>query len=401
MKNLIFFLTVLIIFFALNKEKKNATFSASPLSLVVTSNIVVLVLYYITSDFLGFHSLSFDTFVVLLYGCIFFAIVSLLYSSNITVKTSSNSNRELRFVEVYPNKMIVVLAFITIAFMGLKIQTLGLNNIFEDDDSAMLFGASGLSGHILVLQVLLATHLIGRKLTLLSSIAVLGLVFCLFVYNVKAWVIIPFLLGFFIRKDLLGMKINLIAIFFAIVGIFVLFTISYLIQLGWDFEHMDFIWAHFCKYIFAGIGGLNEALTQRYPIGNAPFYGTPTFVSLILPVKIIVPSEYDYVIINDLNGEYTNVYSLFGGAYLFNGPVIGGIYLLLLAVISNVLYRKSQRTDNYWFCLSYYMWSSGLILSFFSNYYTLLNIWELTAVAFLIGLYYQRRCPQQITQEIK
>ena len=387
---LILFFSIVIIV-ALRREKKVIGTPSSPLVLVTGFNLGVLALYFFTSHVLGFHSLVTSTLVVLLYGCFIFALVSLFFSSGIKPRRVNAIQHKLLYVEDYPSKVVLLISFVTILFMVIKMRAIGISDIIEDEDSAALFGSGGLSGHILVLQVFLATHLIGRKFTKLSFLVVVGLVFCLFIYNVKAWVIIPFLLGWFIRRDLMGMKVNPLVLLLVPVGSLAVFIVSYMMTLGWELENMNYIWAHFCKYVYAGIGGMNEALAQSYPIGRAPLYGLPSFIRLFFPVNIVTPSEYGYVVINDLNGEYTNVFSLFGGAYLFNGLMMGTLYILIIAVISYQLYRKRLKTDNYWYYLSYYFWSSGLILSFFGNYYTLLNVWELTAEAFIVGMLCSRK----------
>ena len=387
MNYILVFLFIPIVIAALKREKKIGA-PSSPLSNVVIFNVGVFMLYYITAKPLGFHPLLFKTLTILLYGCFIFACVSFLYTSRYRIIMANIRCQKLRYVSDYPSNKLIFFSYLTIVFMVMKMMSLGISNVIQDEDSAALFGAGGLNGHILVLQVLLASHFIGRKINLMSLLAICGMIFCLFIYNVKVWVIIPFLLGWFMRRDLLGMKVNIIVLLLVPIGIFVLFSISYLIVLGWDLEHMNFIWAHFCKYIYAGIGGLNEALTLNYPVGTTPWFGLPPFLQIIFPVNLSVPDVYSYVIINDINEEWTNVYSLFGGAYLFNGIIMGTIYLLIVAYVSYYLYKKRLNTANYWFYLAYYLWSSGLILSFFGNYYTLLNIWELTAEAYLIGLWY-------------
>lgn len=391
MNLLLIILFLIVVILALKREKKVMGAPSSPLLLVVSSNLAILVLYFLTAKPLGFHALILPTVVILLYGCFIFSIVSLFVISGAARYKQSHNQVTLQYVDDYPNKGLIIIAFITVFYMLLRMTTIGISNIIEDEESAELFGAGGLSGHILVFQVLLATHLIGRKMTIPSLLAICGLIFCLFIYNVKAWVIIPFLLGWFIRRDLMGMKINPIVLLLVPVGAFAIFVVSYMMTLGWDAENMNYIWAHFCKYLFAGVGGLNESLSQHFPIGQSVFYGTPSFIRLFIPINIITPSQYDFVVINDLNGEYTNVFSLFGGAYLFNGLFWGSMYIFIIAVISYLLYKKRLKTRNYWFYLSYYFWSAGLILSFFGNYYTLLNVWELTAEAFLIGIWYRHR----------
>ena len=392
---------LLVIFLALVREKTIIGKPSSPLNLMIVFNMGVLGLYYITAKPLGFHPLTFRTFEVLLYGLFVFAIVSLVYTSGVIKPRCCFNDIKLRYVKDYPSKGLLIFAALTILFMLYKLSNFGVENVLEDEDTAASFGGNGLNGHILVIQILLATHLMGRKQTWQSIAALAGLFFCLFMYNVKAWVIIPFLIGLFLRRDIMGMKINFFKMALLPLAIFVLFSTSYMLTMEMSEENMLFIWGHFFKYVYAGIGGLNEALLGNYPIGAAPWYGTPSFVRLFFPVDIKTSSVYDYVVINDLNGEYTNVFSLIGGAYLFNGGFWGAIYLMIIAIISYLLYQKRLKTINYWYYLSYYLWSSGLILSFFGNYYTLLNVWELTAEAFFIGMWFKYKTNCKHSSQLK
>lgn len=379
----------LVIYYALRRERRCWDAPSSPLFLVFAFNMTILALYYITSKPFGFHSLVWETLTVLLYGCFIFACVSLVFTNGCKPVHVRRKSRDLQYVSKYPSKTLVYTAYATTAFLYLKMIAIGIANIIEDEDAAALFGGGGLSGHILVIQILLLTHLIGRRFTKSSIIAIAGLTFCLFIYNVKAWIILPFLIGWFIRRDLWGTKLNPVYVIIILIVIFAIFSVSYLMTLGWDPDSMAFIWAHFCKYVYAGIGGLNEALRENFPVGQGPWYGLPSFITLFSPVDLKISSVYEYVIINDINNEWTNVFSLFGSAYLFNGIFMGTIYLIIIAIISYNLYQRRLKTTNYWTYLSYYLWSSGLILSFFGNYYTLLNIWELTVEAFLIGWWYK------------
>ena len=391
---LTFSIVVSFVFFL---EAKRYKANYSPLFLVLIFNGAITLLYWFTSDWLGFYKLIFPTIVVLLYGCFIFACVSLIFMSVGLLKRKSYKKKIIHYVGNKPEKSIVVLAFLSILLMSHFIRSLGLDNIVDNQEAATELGGRGLSGHLMVLQIFLATHLIGRKITLTSSLAILGIIVCLFIYNVKAWVIIPLLIGWFIKRDIGHVKVNLYFAIIAPITLFSIFVCSYMISLGWDWGNMDFIWRHFTKYVFAGIGGLNVALTNNYPVGEASLYGMPGFIKFMFPeCDFITPSVYDYVIINTINNEWTNVFSLFGQAYLFNGPFYGTLHLISLAIISYALYSLRVRTSNYWYYLAYYLWSSGLILSFFADYYKLLNIWELTAWALIVGFYHSPK--KQIIQ---
>lgn len=388
MKILFSIIYIVVIIIALIKEKKTIGCPSSPLYLVVVFNTIVLSLYFFSQDWLGFERLIWETPYVILRGCFYFSLVSLIFTQNRTVK-SKYVQKKMMYVEDYPGRKILIFAFVTVVFMVARMYKYGVANIIGNEDTASSFAGNGFGGHVLVVQILLTTHILGRKFKL-QNLYIIGLLFlCLFMYNVKAWIIIPLLIGWFIHRDLGKVSINPIWYLVIPVAIFAIFTISYMLSLGFDLDNMNFIWAHFCKYIYAGIGGLNVALRDHYPIGTTPTAGFPSFISILLGLSSRTPSAYDYIPINYDTSEWTNVLSLFGSTYLINGPYIGAIYVIFIAIISYALYNKRIRTLNYWYYLSYYLWASGLILSFFGNYYKLLNIWEMTAYSLLIGWCYK------------
>ena len=378
---------VITIAYALKMERCKYGTPSSPLYLVLISNFGIIILYILTYKWLGFHSLRWTTVYILLRGIFLFAIISLLYTSfKNTYKLIRK--KELKYINETVGYFCKIVSILTIIYMLYRMTQLGLYNIMNNDDIASSFGGIGVGGHVLVLQTFLLAHILGRKFEFKNLPIIVLLFFCLFLYNVKAWIIIPCLIGWFIHRDLYKRKLNPIWLIIIPLIVFAIFTISYFISLGWDYDNMPYIWAHFCKYIYAGIGGLNEAVIQDFPVGKTPFVGFPSFINLLFSIHDKQWYQFDHMVINDLNGEYTNVLSLFGATYYINGPIIGSIYIIIIAVISYVLYNFRIKTNNYWYYLAYYMWASGLILSFFSNYYKLLNTWELTFYAFLAGLLY-------------
>lgn len=389
----------LVICYALKRECAIRCSRSSPLVFVLGANFFVLSLYFLTQDVLGFHALCWNTVFYLLFGVAVFSIVSLLFTSIVRCKIP-NEIISWKYVSEEPSKLFFVVTTFTCVFMLYKIFSLGLSDIIANEQKASEYGGENLSGHILVLQIFLLSHLLSRKIKLKYLPFLLGLLFCLYVYNVKAWVIVPFLLAFMSRFYMGGILIKPLKLVLIAGAVFILFAISYFITLGWTFDNMSFIWAHFCKYLFAGIGGMNEALLRNYPIATCPNANLPSFINVIFGINAKIPNIYDYMIINDVTHEWTNILSLFGSIFLINGHIVGVVYIFVIAIISYILYFIRLFTKNYWLSLGYYIWSIGLVLSFFGNYYKLLNLWELTLWALVIGHYLPRKInikPYKIT----
>lgn len=382
---LLSFLFVVCILLTLNLERKILKTPSSPLMLVVVSNMSILVLYYFTQDWLGFHPLEFKTVFILLYGCFIFAIVSFLFAYGRKKRNKEIERPQLLYISDTPSRRVIVLSILTILFMFAKISFIGLDNLMEDVDAQAQLGGGGLSGHILVLQILLITHMFGMKTSIKSSPIISALFICLLLYQVKVWILAPLIIGIFLRRDLRGAKLKLWHIVAIPVLIFAIFVGTYSLSLGFEMDNMTFLWAHFCGYVFAGVGGLNEAVSHNLPEGLSPLYGLPTFITIPFDIKVKVYYGFGHLVMNDVTNTWSNVYSLFGGCWYLNGIAAGTIYMLVVAFISYRLYNIRLKSNNYWYYLAYYMWAIGLILSFYGNYYTLLSIYELTVWSFIIG----------------
>ncbi len=379
---------VLVILEALMYERKRCKAPSSPLMLVVVSNIGVLVLYLLTQKWLGFHAITFKTVFILLYGCFIFAMVSLFFNSN---RRKVFVQRELWNMPDMPNRLLVITSLLTIAYMFLKISAIGMNNVIDDEDAQEQLGGGGLSGHVLVIQIFLLTHLLGLKFSYKNLLLIIGLFICLLLYQVKVWILAPVFVGIFLHRDLRGAKFKLWQLALIPVIVFAIFVGTYSLSLGWDMGNMEFLWAHFCGYVFAGIGGLNEAVLQHLPEGLTPLYGLPSFITIPFSLKIVINDAFGILYINDLTNSWSNVFSLFGSCWYLNGFFVGSIYMLVIAGVSYYLYNIRIRSTNYWYYLAYYMWSIGLILSFYGNYYTLLSVYELTLWAILVGYFSKRK----------
>lgn len=377
-------LFAIIILFALFVEYKKGILYSSPLFFMIVSNFSILLLYYLTEDVLGFHPLVLETFLYIICGCGIFAIASLIFSL-LDVSKKNNKKENVQFFYDQSNKILGILVVLTSIFMFVHAYTIGISDIANNDDKASSYGGSSLGGHILVFQIMLMAHYIGKKIALKNLFFIVMLFLCIFLYNVKAWFIIPFLVGAMIHFFIKKVKIKLSTLILIACSVFVLFTMSYMLSLGWDLDRMGFIYNHFCKYLFAGFGGMNEAIQMQYPTDINPYHFLPHPIHKIFEYTSSIPDCYDYIVINDATKEWTNVLSLIGSFLLIHGPMWGTICIFVLACISYLLFYLRLNTNNYWYMFSYYFWASGLLLSFFGNYYLLMNIWELTLWPLVIG----------------
>lgn len=370
--------------------------SKTPLYLVVIPLLVVIVLHLLFGSWLGYRTLRVETVQIIVEGVFVFS----LFSFPGTVLTSyccegcelrNTAKEELN----KPEKWLLFLAVLVLSFLAVRLYSIGIESFFseEGDDATVEFGGGGLSAHLLVLCIFISTVLITRRFTLVSVCVLILSLICLFLYQVKIWLFTPFIIGLIVRSDM-GHTISIMKLILFGIGAVVLFVLAYIPILGFSWDNLEFLLPHFCKYLFSGVAGLNEVLLRDLPVGQAPYYGMPGAINKIFGFENHIDPRYlNGVYISSLNNEQTNVYTLFGMTYLFNGRFAGLFYLAGLAIISTLFFFLKYKTENYyWYSLSYYFWGIGLLLSFFGNYFALLNIYELSLVALIIG-FVSRRMP--------
>lgn len=383
---------ILILMAFLWLEYKLFRSNISPLSCMLSATVIVIILYFLAQDILGFHHLTIRTLELIGLGSIAFFVGGLpfIYLLNKSDISCNNTVIEAKGIG-YIDNITRVVSLISIVIMFAKLYTIGIANI-GDEDAAAEFGAKGLTGHILVLQIFLLSYTLGtQKLKSIVNAGIVILLFvCILMYQVKIWLFAPVIVAVMIRKEVYKTKVSIIKYIGGIVAVFFVFILAYIPSLGFSWDSMTFFFNHFCKYIFAGIGGLNEAILLNLPIGGDPGNLLQPFINIIpIDRTPLVDAKYDYLIINDITLEYTNVYSLVGSAFIFGGYCVGTLYLIALGFLSYLLFYISKVSHNFWYFFGYLMWSLGLFFSFFANYYSLLNIYELTILCYLIGLSYE------------
>ena len=378
--------------------------SIAPLSCMLSTTVVVTILYLLTQDFLGFHNLTLHTLELIGFGAIAFFVggVPFLYLLNKADLSQNNSVAEIKGVGFIDN-ITKVISLVSIVVMLAKLYMIGFSNIGEEE-AASEFGAKGLTGHILVLQIFLLSYILGtQKLKSLINAGIVLLLFvCILMYQVKIWLFAPVIVAVMIRKEVFNLKVSVLKYLFGMIAVFVVFILAYIPSIGFSWDSMTFFFNHFCKYIYAGIGGLNEAVLLQLPFGGDPGNLLQPFINMVpLDRTILVDAKYNYLVINDITQEYTNVYSLVGTAFIFGGYFVGAVYLFALGFFSYLLFYISKVSRNFWYFFGYLMWSLGLFFSFFANYYSLLNIFELTSLCYIIGLAYEYQSKWMLNANVK
>jgi len=379
----IFFSLLLVVYYRLERRIVNK--DRTPFFFTILITIPVTILYCLTSNYLYYHEMVVDTVFYLLLGYVIFILPGFFFISHIKRKVIPS--RTLYGGDFFNDKLLMIIAYALSFIMILRAYSMGFN--YTDGDVATEFAGKGLFGHILVIQMFLETHFLisVKKNEVSKMLLIILLSACTLFYNVKVWIFAPYIIAFLVRSQFYNFKISLVKLLIVTGVVFGFFILSYLPSFDYELNETQWIFIvdHFTKYVYAGISGMNEAFRLHLPMGQNPAYGIPPFIQLFLNFNYKADSNYDYLVVNDMNGEYTNVYTLFGGGFLFNGIVLGSLYIYILSFVSYYFYYQQRKTSNYWFILSYYFWCLGLLFSFFSNYYTLLNVYELALYGLIMG----------------
>lgn len=363
----------------------------TPFYISALLTVPITILYAVSSNYLFYHSLILDTIFFLLLGYVVFSLPGLYFIS--IIKERKVSRRVLYGADFFNRRCLDIITFALSIMMLARAYAMGFN--YADGDVAAAFAGKGIFGHILVIQMFIETHyLINiKKNDVFRIFLIVLLSICTLQYNVKVWIFAPFIVAFLVRTQFFNLKISLFKLLIIVGILFGFFILSYLPSFDYELNETQWIFLvdHFTKYVFAGVSGMNEALSLHLPMGQNPAYGLPPFVNIFFDFNYRIDPNYDYLVVNDLNGEYTNVYTLFGGSFLFNGILLGTIYIFVVSLLSYYFYYLQRKTYNYWYILSYYFWCLALLFSFFGNYYTLLNIYELPLYGLVCGYYCGRK----------
>ncbi len=370
------------------------------IALSVPYTIVVTLAFFVAPhiDFVTLYTPSVliwivGLFVFWLAGLIMFV---LFWKKIINIK---NPFQEI-FFEYKWKKFILIISWVAIIAMVVGAFKAannyeGIMNIGSDDFTT--YYGSGMSGHFLVLSIMLLIYLIGvgQKKNIFYLLTILILFTLIFLYQVKGIVFLT-LVSAFIYRYLRGkLKITLLKIIISIIGIGFLFFCAYYPSLGLkdkDFLSKPstyvFFQKHISKYFFAGVLGFSEYTKHNNPI-------TKNETTLLQPAKniyfFLINNDYENIInkkkfyIDKEKKEITNVNTFIGTTYILGGPFWGAVYIY---IISSLLYFTLcfvYLTKNVWILVIYSFFTGGICFGWFDMYpYNSLMIVEIPLYALIL-----------------
>jgi oligosaccharide repeat unit polymerase len=344
----------------------------SPSALMAFSYIGATLFAFIGNIFFNYYIISDTVFFLLVLSLLTFWLPSLLF--NIKHKKMKIAYKKKNpFIESF--LLFLLLSVELMLFLNIIRGGYALGS--EEFENAY---SRGLIAHLLnLLIVFFAYFLCFKRKDLIVSILIILSFLLIFISGTKYHIIFPVLVWFiYLLFKNVTYKKMIRVLFFIIIIVFVFFTANYYIgfvlrETDMNFNFMRFILNHILKYISGGFISLSRILELNYVhlefFQNKKMYFDPA------------------VFISTDRVEATNVRGLLGAFLLSRGYFTTYIYFFMLGFIFNYSYVRLLKANNVFFFLVYsFFIAVPMLLSFFANYYTLLNIWEWAIFSFFISI---------------
>lgn len=290
----------------------------------------------------------------------------------------------------------LILTVLIVAALAIRLGVLlaqGAGKI-GNEDFGTRFAGNGWAGHLLLAGVALMMLLLFEKRNLPTWIACLFILFFLFVYQVKSWIILPLLTVFLALLLTKKIKWKLSYLLWIFLGSAIVFFASFLLiygagnrvfpeaeTFGAQFKSIAGMFVH---YIISGTMGLSVDMQQgivEHP--NLQYIFTP-FYNLWY---VLSGQE----MICGINGEYlstginlSNVRSFFGTLFVFTTPLGFVLCSLFFGSVSYAFFWLFRRRPSNGNTLVYAWVCVVLFMGWFEFLPCLLNIYEIPLWVFAL-----------------
>ena len=312
-----------------------------------------------------------------------------------------------------PKKELLFLLATLVLIMpfGLRLREMMANSLdlLGSDEFGENFAEFGVFGHLL--HFLFACSVLCfacvRKERRLLPIAVIVLIAALaFINQVKSWVFIPIIAGFWMCLAGKKMKLSLRFLLSLVIGGLVLFVGSYLaifiLGNGLEYnEHMaEYIGEHIMHYLTSGVLGLSEDLRRGILEAQDPNVLFAPFVNLIHfftgDAYVNVVNPY-FIEISTNNSLADNVRTYFGTIYIYSPVPVYCLIVVLLGFFFYLIRIAALRAQSVyisaidgWFC-------ALLVMGWFEYYLFHLTSFEVPLYLLLMFIIEKTLIPQKTT----
>jgi hypothetical protein len=378
----------------------------TPINVLALPYLLLVVIAFFFSKKLNFVGFYAPSMIIWIIGLLIFWLPSLIFNfylhSNKIFLSRTIYYLDADDIHTGFTKFLFVLSWISIAVVvfgfSLSLKKFGIKNIGSEEFSR--FYGSGISGHFIVLNVLLFIYFFGIAHRNNSFIlATLGFLFLTFIlYQVKTWVFIPLFSGIFYRSYRGNFKLQFKTIWVTVLFSIGFFFSTYYFSIGLQTK---FLFKHMVTYAFSGIMGLSEFIREPVAVlKDSTFLIRPVEnifrVIFDLPVKNVIQK-----VMTNISGQsdilnMTNVRTFFGTIYLNSGILISIIYVFLISAVIYYFYILSILRKNKWVILFSSFLLGALIMGWFDFYFNTLNFFELPVYILILDFFSKVRLKRRV-----
>ncbi|MHA8113304.1 DUF6337 family protein [Kosakonia cowanii] len=357
--------------------------------------IIIVVMYQFFGESFNFKSLNedvylyFSLFIVLgaLVEIMMILIMRQLYNNTIAKVDVLRVPASFGFIVMCMSVIILYMAFIFASEYGV---------VSEEFENKM---ASGFVGHALVFLMVTPPFIylsyVNKNIKKITFIFLMFLVyFCLFLKQVKSWIMIPSLYFFlmYIYFNKIRVRRFLIYSFYVSIVLLIFFFSVYYFKSFIANPNSDAvgllgqIYQHFLFYLFSGVGAFSEYLKENHTVNFSDWS------VLVLPVVNVInffsgsPMEsainpVNYIINNEMQNK-SNVFTMFGTLWMYLDYFSLLFYALLVAFQSMLYISRSNVIS----CSVYWLITSFGFFSWFEYYYFHLASYEAPLYVLILSI---------------
>lgn len=332
-------------------------------------------------------------------GWIFWLLRNRLPKVAFGMKTSARPEDPAR-----PLRWKIILSWLLFLFMAARVICLVCdpqNPPFGSEKFGDLYAARGLFGHLLVICMSLFFCLLSlpkeerkrsvfpfdaKNRSLLVSLVLL--LFFIFVYLVKSWILLPILAAFFSHcmsgqskikwSSVLGIGAIGVGVFF-LCYLFIYFSDNALFPqattMGAQLKSIAGLMVH---YLTSGTFGLSMDMQQGIL--------EPADWRYLFPPLFGLAPDGDIPAWFHTGINYTNVRSLIGSLYIFLNPTAFVFFVIGLGAISYLVFFIHRNSNDFYVRLLYSWLCAVLVMGWFVSYLQLTNIYEIPFWIIVFGL---------------
>lgn len=388
-------------------EKKAWKTLYTPLNFLMIPYVIVLLLSVCIAGRGGFVAFYYPSIFVWNVGLLLFSIPSFVFAvsfrgylvpengqkncSGNMITENNPSTKSFSQNETFPFALFCLgMALCLLFIWHFRAVASHSTEFIGSDQFAEDFSGHGLWAHLRMMLIpifILSTYFVSKRRWYLWLL-ILPTLFVMFINQVKGWIVIPIIAGFFMRLYVGKTRLSLRLILSVVVGGALVFLISYVFlpvlgkQGTVNNELYEFVFNRFSSYLTAGVFGFSQDAYLHFPDKGEFDILISQFVNLAKTAvgdkDLLSPvNEYPLQICSNMAAAPTNVRTLFGTIYIHTNWLSFSLYTLVLSTMMYMLKVGALRSKDVYVNGIFFFECSLLAMGWFEFYFFHLTVVEI------------------------